>query len=104
MYPFSDEFTDYDLTRDKQIEYEEFVFSVMSKFPLNDPEELREPFVWADANGTNSFYCADTCTPIYIFDFYFYTEKLDFSGVYITLTWPCNILQHFTAVKMVIFR
>ena len=51
IYPFSDGFNDYDFNRDKQIEYEEFVFSVMSQFPLGDPEELREPFIWADANG-----------------------------------------------------
>ena len=51
IYPFSDEFNDYDFNRDKQIEYEEFVFSLMSQFPLGDPEELREPFIWADANG-----------------------------------------------------
>ena len=54
IYPFSDEFNDYDFNRDKQIEYEEFVFSVMSQFPLGDPEELREPFIWADANGRNN--------------------------------------------------
>ena len=51
MYPFSDDFNDYDFNGDKEIEYEEFVFAVMSQFPMGDPEELREPFVWADANG-----------------------------------------------------
>ena len=51
LYSFSDEFTDYDLNDDKEIEYEEFVFAVMSVFPLAEPEELRLPFLWADANG-----------------------------------------------------
>ena len=51
MYPFSDEFSDYDLNQDKEIEYEEFAFAVMKQFPMGQPEEMRVPFFWADANG-----------------------------------------------------
>lgn len=51
FYPFSDDFTDYDINDDKLIEYEELVFAVMREFPMAQPEELREPFIWADANG-----------------------------------------------------
>ena len=51
MYPFSDNFNEYDLNGDKQIEYEEFAFTVMAEFPMQQPEELREPFAWADVNG-----------------------------------------------------
>ena len=56
MYPFSDDFTDYDMNGDKEIEYEEFVFAVMKTFPMAEPEELREPFIWADANGNFLFH------------------------------------------------
>ena len=51
LYPFSDDFTYYDINGDKEIEYGEFVLAVTKEFPMADPEELREPFVWADANG-----------------------------------------------------
>ena len=51
MYPFSDDFSDYDLNQDKELEYEEFAFAVMKQFPMGQPEELRVPFFLADANG-----------------------------------------------------
>ena len=50
-YAFPDEFDSYDMNRDGQIEYEEFAFTLMRIFPMQQPEEFRGPFQDADLNG-----------------------------------------------------
>ena len=51
MYPFTDEWSDYDDNGDGRISYEEFVFAVLRTVPLAEFDELREPFIVADLNG-----------------------------------------------------
>lgn len=52
LLAFSDNFRDFDTNEDKLISYEEFVFSVMRSVDMADAEELQEPFIFADVNGT----------------------------------------------------
>lgn len=49
---FSNNFTDFDTNGDNLISYEEFVFSVMGSVDMANAEELEEPFLAADSNGT----------------------------------------------------
>ena len=51
LIPFSDNFDNYDYNGDKMIEYHEFMLAVTSSVGLIHPEELMEPFVFADADG-----------------------------------------------------
>ncbi|XP_053396798.1 EF-hand calcium-binding domain-containing protein 1-like [Mercenaria mercenaria] len=51
LIPFSDEMSDYDMNGDKLVTYEEFVFAVLGSVNLADPEELIEPFLFADFDG-----------------------------------------------------
>lgn len=51
MLPFSDEFSDFDENGDKLITYKEFVSAVLRSVNMADPEELQEPFVFADFDG-----------------------------------------------------
>ena len=50
-YALPDEFDIYDINRDGQIEYEEFVFTLMSLAPMQQPEEMRGPFLDTDLNS-----------------------------------------------------
>ena len=50
-YAFPDELDDYDMNGDGQIEYEEFAFTMMAMFPMQQPEEFRKPFVDTDVNS-----------------------------------------------------
>ncbi|KAH3736733.1 uncharacterized protein LOC127851413 [Dreissena polymorpha] len=47
---FSDDVNDYDINGDKLVVFEEFMYAVMRSVNLADPQELREPFDFADAN------------------------------------------------------
>ncbi|XP_053398055.1 uncharacterized protein LOC123553278 [Mercenaria mercenaria] len=51
LLPFSDEMSDYDMDDDKVITYKEFEFAVSRSVNLADPEELHEPFAFADFDG-----------------------------------------------------
>ncbi|XP_052810312.1 uncharacterized protein LOC128238432 [Mya arenaria] len=51
IVPFSDNIRDYDVNGDKLVDYEEFVFSIMTTINLAKPMELRKPFTFADVNG-----------------------------------------------------
>ncbi|XP_053396678.1 uncharacterized protein LOC123553279 [Mercenaria mercenaria] len=51
LLPFSDEMSDYDMNGDKLITYKEFQLAVLRSVNLADPEELREPFAFADFDG-----------------------------------------------------
>ena len=53
-YALPDEFDIYDMNRDGQIEYEEFVFTLMSLAPMQQPEEMRGPFLDSDLNSKQS--------------------------------------------------
>ena len=50
-YALPDEFDIYDMNRDGQIEYEEFVFTLMRLAPMQQPEEMRGPFLDTDLNS-----------------------------------------------------
>ncbi|KAL4232561.1 hypothetical protein ACF0H5_007252 [Mactra antiquata] len=48
LLSFSDKMSDYDLNGDKLISYEEFLSAVLRTVPLADPNQLEEPFIFAD--------------------------------------------------------
>ena len=50
------------MNRDGQIEYEEFVFMLMSLLPMEQPEEIRGPFEDVDINSKQNplLYCICT--------------------------------------------
>ena len=50
-YALPDEFDIYDMNKDGQIEYEEFVFMLMSLAPMEQPEEMRGPFLDSDIDS-----------------------------------------------------
>ena len=56
LIPFSDNFDNYDLNGDKMIEYQEFRRAVTFSVDLTDPDQLMEPFIFADANGNEITY------------------------------------------------
>ncbi|KAL4232560.1 hypothetical protein ACF0H5_007251 [Mactra antiquata] len=51
LLSFSDQMSDYDFNGDKLIAYEEFVWAVIRTVPLADPQQLEEPFMFADFDG-----------------------------------------------------
>jgi hypothetical protein len=51
LIPFSDEMSDFDINLDKIITYDEFRFAVLTSVSLVEPDELREPFIFADFDG-----------------------------------------------------
>ncbi|XP_060600193.1 uncharacterized protein LOC132753714 [Ruditapes philippinarum] len=51
LIPFSDEMSDFDINLDKIITNDEFRFAVLTSVNLVEPDELREPFIFADFDG-----------------------------------------------------
>lgn len=47
----SHKLSDYDTNDDDLLDYEEFVFTLIEKFKIKNPEDVREDFFAADKNG-----------------------------------------------------